>query len=283
MVNGSCTPSPNTDYEVYHRFFEEHDLEEGRLLADLSASMLLEKDILELGDRVRAEFVRVESNGTRSIVFAAYPGTASVFAVVARQLDGLGAANGSLRSAVYVSSVTYACNLDTTQPHNCLVMNYTSTKARNWFLLLVVNTHTKSLQIICAFSVFVGLYVAFFGHRQFKSSQFFFGFVGGCLMGYIALARLSPLSYNWTLIATGGIGAAGSRCPCYMCLIDFDAAYAYLQSASLGSLCGSSSASPSWLPFSRRACWGSSLPASFCSSPALTQCPAWPNPTSATG
>jgi len=121
------------------------------------------------------------------VVFASYPPTGSLYAVVVRYRNG-----NITGRALYGVSHTYGCDMD---PHTGLCTDYTH---------IVTN-------IICGLAVFVGLLMAFAGHRFFITSQFIFGFYAGSFIGFILLNSASSWSYyiNFTLTAVCGlVGAA---------------------------------------------------------------------------
>ncbi len=91
--------------------------------------MLLLEDIQRHGTKVHEEFVtEPEGARLREVVFASYPKTLSIFAVVATvhyppstsQLLG-GKLGGNSSSVVYVSTATYGCVLDDGSDHEVTV------------------------------------------------------------------------------------------------------------------------------------------------------------------
>ena len=113
--------------------------------------MLNLDDIISNGQLVNDDFILANDTGRKRVVsFAAYPGTAVIFSVVVTSstVDSNGSSHHY--SSLYVTTSTYACQLEGNDPLNCNIMWYTITK------------------IICGISVFVGAFIAFFGHRSFQ-------------------------------------------------------------------------------------------------------------------
>ena len=136
-------------YNVYQHYLAERNLDQQSFLSHLSSTMLNLDDIISNGQLVNDDFILTNDTKKR-VSFAAYPGTAVIFSVVVTSstVDS----NGSTHhySSLYVTTSTYACQLEGSDPLNCNIMWYTITK------------------IICGISVFVGAFIAFFGHRSFQ-------------------------------------------------------------------------------------------------------------------
>jgi len=138
-------------YNVYQHYLAERNLDQQSFLSHLASTMLNLDDIISNGQLVNDDFILANDTGRKRVVsFAAYPGTAVIFSVVVTSstVDS----NGSTHhySSLYVTTSTYACQLEGNDPLNCNIMWYTITK------------------IICGISVFVGAFIAFFGHRSFQ-------------------------------------------------------------------------------------------------------------------
>ena len=71
-----------------------------------------------------------------------------------------------------VTTCTYACQMDDANPLNCKMMWSTISK------------------VICGLSVFIGGFIAFFGHRYFQSQQFFFGAYAAGLVSFVVMSLL---------------------------------------------------------------------------------------------
>jgi len=181
-----CNERDKFEYEIYHMYLQEGtDPEE--LDKDFVESLGVFTDI----EDIRKYGTQVEGLGwpksRTKVVFASYPPTGSLYAVVVRYHNG-----NITGRALYGVSHTYSCDMD---PHTGLCTDYTH---------IVTN-------IICGLAVFVGLLMAFAGHRFFITSQFIFGFYAGSFVGFILLNIGSSWSYyvNFSLTAVCGlVGAA---------------------------------------------------------------------------
>lgn len=180
------------------------------------------------------------------VLFGAYPGAASIFAVIVQHSNN--------ETSVYVSSATYACNLDRSLPMNCEVMWLGITKVSCAHLKQQGKKMTETLchslkflnwQLLCACALFTGLFLAFAGHRYFLLSQFIFGFTAGSLGGYILIENLARMSYTWSLIATIAIGMLCAYQTNYLTCIHTQnrSLCLSLQLLPCGWVCGSSSGS----------------------------------------
>ena len=137
-----CNERDKFEYEIYHMYLQEGtDPEE--LDKDFAESLGVFTDI----EDIRKYGTQVEGLGwpksRTKVVFASYPPTGSLYAVVVRYHNG-----NITGRALYGVSHTYGCDMD---PHTGLCTNYTH---------IVTN-------IICGFAIFVGLLMAFAGHRWF--------------------------------------------------------------------------------------------------------------------
>jgi len=181
-----CNEKEKFEYEIYHMYLQE-GTDPVELDTDFFNSLSNFTDI----DDIRKYGTRVEGLGRpksrTKVVFASYPPTGSLYAVVVRYHN-----NNTIGRALYGVSHTYGCDMD---PHTGLCADFTH---------IVTN-------IICGLAVFVGLLMAFAGHRFFITSQFIFGFYAGSFIGFILLNLGSSWSYyvNFTLTAVCGlVGAA---------------------------------------------------------------------------
>ena len=122
--NMSSVSSDDFEYSVYHRYLGERDLDEDTFLDELSSTMLEESSVLTHGKLLDYDFVTQKSvNSTFSrVLYSAYPGTASVFAVVVKYKNNA--------SAIYVTAATYACVFEGGEYFNCRIMWHTATKVR---------------------------------------------------------------------------------------------------------------------------------------------------------
>lgn len=174
-----CRDPPAIEYHIYHRYLAgstwfgsssdpDTQWEEG--LRSFSDQAGMEKH----GRRVTS-LGRVDR-----LVFASYPPTPSLYAVVARHANS---------SSLYGLAHSYGCQPDPTT-------GYCPDPAR---------TPSK---LVCATAIFTGLVMAFAGHKFFLASQFLFGFLAGAFIGFIVLSNLSAsLSYTLLFCLTGLAGA----------------------------------------------------------------------------
>jgi hypothetical protein len=188
--------SPIITYSVYQHYLSERNFDKDNYLSKLTTTMLRLDDIIENGNLVDDDFVKSNAtpSGGNRVVFSAYPGTAVLFSVVVTTIYP--DVNGSdlELSSVYVTSSTYACQLNSNEPLNCQVMWYTITK------------------VVCGISVFVGVFLAFFGHRQYLLSQFFFGAYGTAVCAFMVVAVINDgilVSYTETIGLSIAIGIIG--------------------------------------------------------------------------
>ena len=135
-----CNEKEKFEYEIYHMYLQE-GTDPVELDTDFFNSLSNFTDI----DDIRKYGTRVEGLGRpksrTKVVFASYPSTGSLYAVVVRYHN-----NNTIGRALYGVSHTYGCDMD---PHTGLCADFTH---------IVTN-------IICGLAVFVGLLMAFAGHR----------------------------------------------------------------------------------------------------------------------
>lgn len=192
VLNASKVGSPILTYEVYQQYLTEQDYDQDQFLARLSLSMLKLDDITKNGRLIDANFV-VHNKNNDSFVFSAYPGTGVIFSVVVTTLyPGLNGTDDLLFSTAYVSTATYSCQFENTHPLNCKFM---------W---------TTISKVIFGFSIFIGAFVAFFGHRCFQLQQFFVGAYAFGLFGFIVFSvLLDSISYTERMGISIGVGLVG--------------------------------------------------------------------------
>ena len=201
-LNKDGSGSPILTYAVYQHYLAERSFDEEKFLSQLSNTMLRLDDIVSRGNLVDDVFVmrNVTPAEANRVMFSAYPGTAVIFSVVVTTIYPDDDGSNHEFSSVYVTSSTFACQLDGNQALNCKVMWYTITK------------------VICGISVFVGIFLAFFGHRYYLFSQFFFGAYGTGVCAFIVIAVLHHgilVGYTEQVglcIAIGIIGKDGASC-----------------------------------------------------------------------
>lgn len=164
--------APVLTYSVYQMYFSERDFNEDHFLLELSSKMLQVDDIKTNGELVDTNFV-FQNNNKSSLTYSAYPGTATVFSViVTTTYPSVNGSSNEAFSSIYVTTCTYACQMDDANPLNCKMMWSTISK------------------VICGLSVFIGGFIAFFGHRYFQSQQFFFGAYAAGLVSFVVMSLL---------------------------------------------------------------------------------------------
>ena len=166
--------SPVLTYSIYQLYFSERDFDEARYLSKLSTSMLQLEDIKANGRLVDTNFVFQTNNKSR-LIYSAYPGTATVLSVVVTTTyPSVNGSKNEAFSSIYATTSTYACQMDSPgSPLNCKTMWSTISK------------------VICGLSVFIGGFVAFFGHRYFQSQQFFFGAYAAGLCSFVVICLMA--------------------------------------------------------------------------------------------
>jgi hypothetical protein len=132
-------------------------------------------------------------------IYSAYPGTGSVYTVIAK--------HGTSATA-YVPSITYACSI-VYWTDTCVVLSeflhfvcseihceFSRTAVSLGFdsLRVVLVSDTTFSRVLCALIFFVGLFVSLYGHHFFKTEMFLLGFLSGGLISYILIAVFSTLS-----------------------------------------------------------------------------------------
>ncbi|KAG8221861.1 hypothetical protein J437_LFUL003237 [Ladona fulva] len=149
----------SVNVEMYHAYLPERDYSSETYFATIQ-EMLTVNRIRKHAHQVRET---VEGPKMRRI-FSAYPGTGSVYAVIATY-EGM---NDNYYSA-YIPAVTYACST-MSWADSCEVL--TSTFAK----------------LLCAIIFFVGLFVCFLGQRLFQPQVFIHSFFLGGLISYIVFS-----------------------------------------------------------------------------------------------
>lgn len=132
-------------------------------------------------------------------IYSAYPGTGSVYAVIARS---------GISATAYVPSLTYACSAlywtdscDVLSEFLRSVLNEVHYELSGTSSSLGFDCHRDVLVpdttfsgVLCAVIFFLGLFVSLFGHQFFKTEIFLLGFLSGGLISYIILAVFSTYS-----------------------------------------------------------------------------------------
>ncbi|XP_015115944.1 transmembrane 7 superfamily member 3 isoform X2 [Diachasma alloeum] len=155
--NGNQLPCEKNfvTYETYRLYIPERDFTSETYFATMSR-MLTVDNIIKFGKRVPPAV----STSQMRRVFSAYPGTGSVYAMIARYKNS---------SVAYVPAFSYACS-PLSNPESCSLLNTTISK------------------VICATILFVGFFLTFIGHVWFCAEMFFLGTISGGVVGHICLA-----------------------------------------------------------------------------------------------
>ncbi|XP_046656254.1 transmembrane 7 superfamily member 3-like [Daphnia pulicaria] len=148
-------------YEVYHYYLAQRDFTEDsffnaiRLLRTVNGAK-------EFGTEIRS-FGFTPTTRSR---FSLYPGLGQVFVVT---VTHLGEASRYAPASAYIPSVTYGCDLSV--EGDCQTLSSTYVK------------------VLCAFSLFLGLFIAFAGHRYFQLEMILAGFIAFSAVSYIILVN----------------------------------------------------------------------------------------------
>ena len=158
--------------------------------------MLRLDDILDNGHLVSGDFVHrnTTQTGGNRVTFSTYPGTAVLFSVVVSTEFTDENDTDHVLSSVYVTSSTYSCQTNSDLPLNCNIMWYTIIK------------------VVSGISVFIGAFLAFFGHRQYLVSQFFFGTYAVAVIAFVTTAVVNGgilVDYNEHMGLTIAVGIVG--------------------------------------------------------------------------
>ncbi|KAL0272852.1 UNVERIFIED_CONTAM: hypothetical protein PYX00_005678 [Menopon gallinae] len=161
-----CNVKPNPlSYSMYRMYLPERNSSEELYFNSLSM-MMTRGRILRNGRNVPDKY----GGSPMRHIFASYPGTGSVFVVVAETEEG---------RSVYVPSFTYSCNVGDSD--DCRVLTTTFSK------------------LLCAAIFFLGLFACFAAHRFFKIELVLLGFLSGTVLCYVAalsLGSAAPLTLS---------------------------------------------------------------------------------------
>ena len=165
-----CNEKAKFEYEVYHRYLVESTSADV-LDADFARTL---RNFTTIED-IKVTGTRVASLGRHMdrLVFASYPPTGSLYAVIVHYQNA-----NATGTALYGVGHTYGCTLS---PSTGLCADDAAHVVTN---------------IVCGLAVFIGLMMAFAGHRLFITSQFLFGFYAGSFVGFILL----NISNSWTFL-----------------------------------------------------------------------------------
>jgi len=153
-----CNSPKSVQYRVYHMYLPREGWGQGDRDQQFMEAIGNFSEIEDI--EARGKQVNTMGNKVNRLMFASYQPMGSLYAVIATQGNG---------SSVYALGHTYGCHVD----HVTGVCPDTS------------HTVTKVASAIC---IFMGLVMAFAGHRFFLTSQFFFGFYAGGFVGFILLS-----------------------------------------------------------------------------------------------
>lgn len=151
--------SESLHYEVFHYYLSQRDFTEDsffdaiRLLRTVNGAHEYGREIRSFGF----------TPTTRS-PFSLYPGVGQVFVVT---VTYTGDASRFAPTAAYIPSFTYGCDLSV--EGDCQTLNSTYAK------------------VLCALSIFIGLLIAFAGHRYFQLEMILAGFLAFSSVSYILL------------------------------------------------------------------------------------------------
>ncbi|KZS13637.1 Transmembrane 7 superfamily member 3 [Daphnia magna] len=151
--------SESLHYEVFHYYLSQRDFTEDsffdaiRLLRTVNGAHEYGREIRSFGF----------TPTTRS-PFSLYPGVGQVFVVT---VTYMGDASRFAPTAAYIPSFTYGCDLSV--EGDCQTLNSTYAK------------------VLCALSIFIGLLIAFAGHRYFQLEMILAGFLAFSSVSYILL------------------------------------------------------------------------------------------------
>ncbi|XP_057381438.1 transmembrane 7 superfamily member 3-like [Daphnia carinata] len=151
--------SESLHYEVFHYYLSQRDFTEEsffdaiRLLRTVNGAHEFGREIRSFGF----------TPTTRS-PFSLYPGVGQAFAVT---VTYMGDASRYAPTAAYIPSFTYGCDLSV--EGDCQTLNSTYAK------------------VLCALSIFIGLLIAFAGHRYFQFEMILAGFLTFSSVSYILL------------------------------------------------------------------------------------------------
>jgi len=169
----SCANIGELVYQVYQFYLPENDCSFNYFLSGYKQFNSLQ-DILKSGSLI----AQLSHHNTK-LTLANYPRTGRILAVIVSYENS---------SALYGLAHVYGANFSQDGDDGCEV-------------------HDSTFMFVsCALGVFVGLFLAFMGHRFFKCSQFLFGFYLGSFAGIIIMSRCFELEaeYLYTLTAVCG-------------------------------------------------------------------------------
>ncbi|XP_066998733.1 transmembrane 7 superfamily member 3 isoform X3 [Anabrus simplex] len=147
--------------EIYHMYLPERDFTPESYY-DAIRKMSTVDSIRSNGKLVAAP----ERGSTLRRTFSAYPGTGSVYGVIA--VSGYSA-------SAYVPAFTYACGSKYIPDEDmCEILTAPFSK------------------LLCAMIFFCGLLMCFFGHRFFKTEMFLLGFIAAANVAYMIIASYNP-------------------------------------------------------------------------------------------
>ncbi|XP_059061023.1 transmembrane 7 superfamily member 3-like [Achroia grisella] len=171
-----CISVNSVVVKFYRMYLPERNFDANTYFEGIKNMMTLEK-IQENGQEIPMTMW-----GMRRMI-SAYPGTGSVYVAVAYDAE-------SDYYSVYSPTYTYACSPlnDDCQLLDALVSRFA-----------------------CAFLIFLGVFVCYFGHRFFKTEMFLFGFISGVVITYILISLMAELDFSELLGASllSGVFFAG--------------------------------------------------------------------------
>lgn len=217
-------------YSIYQFWFKEGVFDSDQYIKDLS-TVLLRKDIETNGYLVADYYQKrnVTGSGMVEVRFPTFPGTAQLYAVVVSTSketppSKLAKTNGDLVDpdnqeyfySVYTATVSAGCHLNIQMPfesnshkhgQQTLIYKY---RHADWPKTTGCKTfYYSETNVMVAFSLVMGVFVLFLGHRFFSIAQFVYGVLIVCLLVYPLFTVYLPVNHMWILISSVAVGIVG--------------------------------------------------------------------------
>ena len=210
-------------YSIYQYWFKEGKFDSDQYINTLS-TMLLRTDIETKGKLVQ-EFYQIRNvtgQGIVEVLFPTFSGTPQLYAVVVSTsketypFKSKVQFNGHLSDAtgeedfysVYIATVSAGCKLKIEMPSIPeFGISYTD---KEWPRTTgCLNFYHSETNVMVAFSLVIGIFILFLGHRLFSISQFIYGVLIVGLLAYPIFAVNLELNHTWVLICSVGTGIVG--------------------------------------------------------------------------
>ncbi|CAG9856293.1 unnamed protein product [Phyllotreta striolata] len=170
--SGRCDDK-KVQVDLYHLYLGERDNTIESYFDNIE-KMLSVRDIMGHGTMVPD----VDVKRKYSRMYSSYRGTGEVFAVISKFGNG---------TSAYVPAVSYGCDLTKWQD-SCL-----APVALHW-------------KFFCAFVLFFGLFICFFGHRFFKFTLYIISFSFGLLVTYLVISMEEHFSFTEKTVTAFTVG-----------------------------------------------------------------------------